>query len=60
MNNLLGDSVILKVKTTENDELIFNSFVSASKYFNIKLSTFKRKLKSDIMYLGYDWNITRI
>jgi len=54
----LGDSVFIKV-SNNNELLSFNSFKSASDYFNIPLTTFKRKLKNEQNYMGYKWEIER-
>lgn len=59
LNKLLGDSVNLRCGK-DNLWMTFNSFKSASEYFNIPLTTFKRKVKKECRYLGYKWEIDRI
>jgi intein/homing endonuclease len=58
LNKSLGDTVLINVKS-QLEDLYFESFKSASNYFKIPLTTFKRKLRSDSNYLGYNWIIER-
>ncbi len=58
LNKSLGDSVSINIEN-QHESLHFESFKSASKYFKIPLTTFKRKIISNSNYLGYNWNIER-
>jgi hypothetical protein len=58
INKIKGDKVLINVKD-EHKTLEFNSFKSASEYFNTPLTTFKRKLSSNPKYLGYEWSVLR-
>jgi len=60
LNKKLGNSVILHVLTNENNLIIFNSYVEASKFFNVPLTTMKRKIKKDKNYLGHEWKIHEV
>lgn len=55
----LGDRVNIIVNINNNDKMEFPSFKSASEFFKIPLSSFKRNLKKDSNYLGYTWDIKR-
>jgi hypothetical protein len=54
INKSLGDTVTINVI-----DKTFYSFKEASKYFKIPLTTFKRNIKNNPNYMGYEWTITR-
>jgi hypothetical protein len=58
LNKSLGDRVSIHVENKQ-EKLYFDSFKSASVYFKIPLTSFKRKLLSNSNYLGYQWKIIR-
>jgi hypothetical protein len=58
LNKSLGDVVSIYIEN-QYEKLHFNSFKSASNYFKVPLTTFKRKLMSNYNYLGYIWKIER-
>lgn len=55
INHSLGDKVIILV-----NGMTFHSYVSASKFFKIPTSTFKRNIKNNPNYLGLFWSINKL
>ena len=59
LNHKLGDKVTVCVKC-DNKQYEFKSLKSASQYFEIPLTTFKRNVKKIPNYLGCNWTIERM